>query len=200
MKTVFLLFLSIISLFAQTFVYECSENKHFVIQLLNEKAKLVTSGETVLLNQNPAASAGVQYTAEGYSFVQEGYEASLQTPERQYRRCSNNRYKASWEDAKLRGYNFRAIGNEPGWYLEITHNGKQSILVTDYGQEKYELHLPSPYASSDNRTKRYRIDGFLDIRIDERGCRDTMTGKYYPSRVKLVIDEKSYTGCGKVLD
>ncbi len=37
-----------------------------------------------------------------------------------------------WHRAKLRGVAFRAIGQEPGWLLEIT-NGTEILLVTDYG-------------------------------------------------------------------
>ena len=40
-----------------------------------------------------------------------------------------------WHAAKLRGVAFRAIGQEPGWLLEIT-NGEEILLVTDYGKNK----------------------------------------------------------------
>ena len=37
-----------------------------------------------------------------------------------------------WHEAKLRGVLFRAIGQEPGWLLEIT-DGSEILLVTGYG-------------------------------------------------------------------
>jgi len=38
-----------------------------------------------------------------------------------------------WQQAKLRGVSFRAIGQEPGWLLEIT-DSSEILLVTDYGK------------------------------------------------------------------
>ena len=37
--------------------------------------------------------------------------------------CRNNRAMALWVDGKLRGVDCRAVGNEPGWNLEISAGG-----------------------------------------------------------------------------
>lgn len=197
-KSLILLFFSMNYLYAQTFVYECAQKKQFVIQLEEEKAWLLTRVDSLSLDLNKTASQA-QYVAEGYQFVQDGYEASLKTPSEVYANCSNNRYKAIWEDAKLRGNDFRAIGNEPGWYLEIAEKGAKSLLVTDYGKERYELSLPRPHSSSQTRTTRYRIKGFLDITLVGKRCQDSMTGLWYPTRVRIELDGKTYRGCGKAL-
>ena len=183
---------------AQTFVYECQDNKNFVLQIREHDAWLFSKGLSTSLRQVPSAS-GLKYENDDIVFFSKGYEAFLITPGMKYELCSNNRFKAIWEDAKLRGNDFRAIGNEPGWYLEIAHNGAKTLLVTDYGNEKYELSFPKPLHSVQTRTTRYRIKGFIDIYIESKKCQDSMTGHNYESMVKVIVDGKVYRGCGKTL-
>jgi hypothetical protein len=48
-----------------------------------------------------------------------------------------------WHAAKLRGVAFRAIGQEPGWLLEMTP-GEKILLVTNTGQTRTEYPMLSP--------------------------------------------------------
>lgn len=198
MKPILFLLFSFQLLFAQTFVYECQDNKNFVLQLNDDKAWLFTKELSISLDRVVSAS-GEKYEKDGTLFWSHGYEAMLDTPTNSYKVCSNNRFKAVWEDSKLRGNDFRATGNEPGWYLEIGEGGKKTLLVTDYGSERYELSLPKPFTSEDRRTSRYKISGFIDILIEGIQCKDSMTGHTYESRVKVNVDGKKYKGCGKAL-
>jgi len=193
----FLVFSSTL-VFSQTFVYECKDNKHFIIELKNEKAWLFTKNLSLELLHVESGS-GMKYQKDDIVFLSKGYEAMLDTPTKKYRDCSNNRYKAIWEDAKLRGNDFRATGNEPGWYLEIANDGKETLLVMDYGNEKYELQFSKPYISSENRTALYRIKGFVDILIEGKTCYDSMSGNKFESKVSIKINGKTYEGCGKAL-
>lgn len=198
MRIFFFLFLPLSLLFSQTFVYECQDNKSFIIQIRENDAWLFT--KELSLSLAPVASQdGEQYENNGTVFFSQGYEAFLNTPHEVYSSCSNNRYKAVWEDSKLRGNDFRAIGNEPGWYLEIGKKGTKTMLVSEYGNEKYELSLPRPLVSKSTKTTRYRIKDFIDIYIESGRCIDSMTGKSFESKVKVVIDGKTYKGCGKAL-
>ena len=198
MKSILFLLFSFNLLYSQTFVYECKDNKNFTLQLKDNQAWLFAKEISTSLDRVVSAS-GEKYEKDRTVFWSHGYEAMLDTPGSSYKDCSNNRYKAVWEDARLRGNDFRAIGNEPGWYLEIAEDGKKTLLVTDYGDEKYELRLPKPYTSKLGRTTRYKIQGFLDITIEGKTCTDSMTGFRYSSRVTVKIDGKQYRGCGKAL-
>jgi membrane-bound inhibitor of C-type lysozyme len=193
----FLVFSSTL-VFSQTFVYECKDKKHFIIELKNEKAWLFTKDISMQLLHVESAS-GMKYQKGDIVFFSKGYEAMLDTPKHKYRNCTNNRYKAIWEDAKLRGNDFRATGNEPGWYLEIANDGKKTLLVMDYGTERYELKFPKRFVSKDNRTVIYKIKDFAEILIEGKTCTDSMTGKKFESRVELKISGKTYKGCGKAL-
>ena len=198
MKIVLFLLFFYNLLFSQTFVYECQNDNNFILETRDNEAWLLTKDISMSLPRVISAS-GEKYKKDNIVFYSHGYEAMLDTPSKKYRQCSNNRYKAVWEDAKLRGNNFRATGNEPGWYLEIAQGGKKTLLVTDYGAEKYELSLSKPYTSTNMRVTRYRIQGFLDIKIEGKTCIDSMTGHRFSSRVTIKIDGKIYRGCGKSL-
>ncbi len=64
-----------------------------------------------------------------------------------------------WHRAKLRGVAFRAIGQEPGWLLEIT-NGTEILLVTDYGQNRNSYPCIDPVAYQGERRTQYVLEGY----------------------------------------
>ena len=102
----------------KTYVYECSNGFTFTTRVDDENAFLFLADKTACLANVPSAS-GVKYSNGLITFWSKGEEALLDTGDTIYRNCKNNRTKAIWEDTKLDGIDFRAVGNEPGWYLEI---------------------------------------------------------------------------------
>jgi uncharacterized membrane protein/ketosteroid isomerase-like protein len=83
--------------------------------------------------------------------------------------------KDPWQNARERGVDFRAVGQEPGWYLEM-NNEKSMRLVWDYQ------------------------DHDLNIVIDSRPCQDGMSGAPYPNTVVATIDGRELRGCGRFLN
>ncbi len=199
MKFSLFLLLSLSLLFSKTFVYECQDNKHFIIQMQKDNKVWLFTDKLSLSLQKVHSESGLKYEKEGISYFVKGYTAFLETADTKYTHCTNNHYKAIWEDAKLRGNDFRAIGNEPGWYLEIVEEGTKTLLVTEYGKERYELHLPKPFISQKTRTTRYRIKGFIDILIEGKKCSDSISNKVFESTVSIKLHDKTYKGCGKSL-
>ncbi len=116
----------------QTYVYECPDDFGFVARIENDKAWLFLPGNTVDLPR-VASTSGTNYASGGITFWSKGDVATIETDSISRINCNNNRARAIWEHAKLNGVDFRATGNEPGWYLEIS-NREEILLVTDYGQ------------------------------------------------------------------
>jgi uncharacterized membrane protein len=107
-----------------------------------------------------------------------------------------------WLDAERRGVTFRAVGQEPGWLLEIGAEG-QIRLVTDYGAEERILPMPPPVVDSVSWTTTYRVvapDVDLTIDIRDEPCADTMSGERFPATVTVVLNRMRYSGCGRALD
>ena len=104
-----------------------------------------------------------------------------------------------WHKAKLRGVAFRAIGQEPGWLLEIT-DGTEIMLSTDYGQSVNKYPYVEPVVYQEQRRTLYVIDD-EDIEIEIRGqpCRDVMSGEEFAVSVTIFLANRELKGCGRAL-
>lgn len=86
-----------------------------------------------------------------------------------------------------------ARGNEPGWTLGI--DGTGLVLRTDYGRTRLQAPAPDVERVLDGR--RYRVEGAgLVISVQERLCRDDMTGMPYPLGVRVELGDRTLRGCG----
>ena len=103
------------------------------------------------------------------------------------------------QEALLRGVDFRATGNEPGWMVEISDDDSV-LLVLNYGADRYRFESPKP--QSLDATIRYPLQQgshHLTLTLEARRCQDSMSGVVYPTRVTLEFDGRTLSGCGKAL-
>lgn len=104
-----------------------------------------------------------------------------------------------WHQAKLRGVSFRAIGQEPGWLLEIM-DGSEILLVTDTGQTKVSYPYVEPDVFQEQRRTRFLIsDHDVEIIIEGKACRDSMSGEEFAVTVTVTVGEVRLSGCGRAL-
>lgn len=103
-----------------------------------------------------------------------------------------------WHKAKLRGVAFRAIGQEPGWLLEIT-NGEEILLVTDYGNNKKSYPYVEPQEDQAARRTVFEVNDNISVLIEGRPCSDTMSGESFEVTVTVTQGEKLLQGCGRAL-
>lgn len=104
---------------------------------------------------------------------------------------------SSLQDARARGVDFRAVGQEPGWVVELK-DGDQITAVLDYGATSLILPTPSGETAEDG-TVTYDTSTDTDhllLTIRKKICVDTMSGESHPSTVQVLVNEKSYQGCG----
>jgi membrane-bound inhibitor of C-type lysozyme/uncharacterized membrane protein len=184
----------------RTFVYECSDGYRFVVRIEGEKAWLFLPEQTVSLPQVPSAS-GAKYSDGLLTFWNKGEEALFEDGKATSRDCRNNPSLAIWEDAKLRGADFRAVGNELGWHLEIKAGGKM-VFVGDYGQSRYEFPTPEPLNDQQARKTTYEVrtpEHELTVMLEALSCRDSMSGEPFETTVTVILDGRTYRGCGRPL-
>jgi len=184
----------------KTYVYKCGDDFSFTARIEGEDAWLFLPGRTVRLPRVPSTS-GAKYRQGRTLFWTKEAEARLETNGERYAGCANDPAEAVWEDAKFRGVDFRAVGNEPGWNLEIAAAGTIRF-VGDYGNTHYNFPTPEPTSHPQEMFTTYSTgDGKRDlfVRIDARPCRDTMSGERFSSTVTVTLDGKTYRGCGKPL-
>ena len=158
-------------------------------------------GETVKLPVVVSAS-GAKFSNGKITYWSSKDEALLEYKGKEYKQCKVNRKQSIWEDAKLRGVDFRAVGNEPGWTLEI-RNSEQILFVTNYDQDRYTFPAPEPVSNAATRSTEYKTsaDGnTLIVTLEGRQCDDTMADdESYPTTVSIQLDGRHYMGCGMPL-
>ena len=106
-----------------------------------------------------------------------------------------------WTEARDRGVGFRAVGNEPGWSLEIVP-GQWIHFIYQYGER--ELFTPLPEGRTDPESGRltyHTVTESHDLRVDieEQDCSDTMSGEAFPTTVHVTLGGTLYRGCGRLL-
>lgn len=155
---------------------------------------------TVELGQVPSAS-GSRYEGDDVLFWSRGDEALLRVGGREYRGCTMDRGGWVWAAARRRGVEFRASGNEPGWYLELSR-GDSLHMEYDYGEHQLTVATPDPVVDSagDRRLIRFETsESALRVTIVDESC-VAMSGTAFPATVTVDVDGTSYRGCGRWLD
>lgn len=104
----------------------------------------------------------------------------------------------SWEGARATGVDFRGVGQEPGWLLDI-YTQDRIRLLWDYGDSLADFPLPEPSYPQEGAT-RYETQAAgrtLVVTIRRFPCQDAMSGEAYPATVEILIDGRTLNGCGR---
>lgn len=146
------------------------------------------------------AASGERYAAAGIEVWLKGgkalYRGAGETADRE---CTTRVADNPWTQAALRGASFRALGQEPGWLVEIVPQRWLRILV-DYGQRR--LLLPPVAAQRNGNVLRYEsrtAANAATLVIEQVPCRDVMSGAAFDNSVTLWLDGQEYRGCGQAL-
>jgi uncharacterized membrane protein/membrane-bound inhibitor of C-type lysozyme len=183
------------------YVYECEGDYRFSVHVHPDSVVLRYETETTTLPQVETV-AGARYSTGEITFASEGMAGIFEAPGRSFDECVGRLAETPWEESALLGYDFRAVGQEPGWLVEIDNDGGIH-LETDYGET--EIHVAETpdrvVEAADTRSYAVRADSH-DIRIviEEERCEDTMSGEAYPNTVTLVLDGRQYAGCGTSIE
>jgi uncharacterized membrane protein len=104
----------------------------------------------------------------------------------------------TWETARAAGVDFRAIGQEPGWIVDV-YTQERIVALIDYGQTRLEFPRTEPTYPVEGST-RYQTQAnghALSITYRRFPCEDAMSGEAYPSAVEVVVDGRTLNGCGR---
>lgn len=179
-----------------TYVFVCPDQTEYVVRTKATEAWVFRPQGSLRLQATSATEPGI-YSDGSFELRIRGEQARLGSTGSQLKDCHNDRRRAIWEKAKLDGADFRAIGNEPSWVLEIRQQSR-AVLVTDYGAKRDELQLPSPIEDLDKRATRWNTDEFQMEIIDHR-CNDSMSGEAFESTVIIHWQGQTLRGCGRSL-
>ncbi|HEY7542621.1 MAG TPA: MliC family protein [Methylomirabilota bacterium] len=183
------------------YAFECDDEQRFVLSRAAGKPDgmdLVLGDRRQRLTHVRTGS-GAQYTADGVSVWTKGGEAMLEVAGR-VTTCRENRRRSILEDARARGVQFRASGNEPGWVWELMAD--RMIFVGAYGADRVTTSkVDAPRASTRDGAEYLGVAGSrrMTVRVLPGPCVDTMSGDLAASTVQIELDGKTYRGCGEAL-
>lgn len=106
----------------------------------------------------------------------------------------------SWEGARAAGVDFRGVGQEPGWMIDI-HQENRIVLLLDYGESIAEFPLTEPQYPQEGATLYQTSSGSrtLVVTISRSPCQDSMSGEAFPATVEVAIDGRTLNGCGRTV-
>jgi putative lipoprotein len=185
----------------RTFVFDCDGDVSFTVRTGPGEVALWApaslGGAYQVLSQTPAAS-GARYQEGDTVYWNRGELATFELGGHRYVDCRSNPSKVPWADAARRGATFRALGNEPSWYVEIFPD--RLAVVTDLGTNRTELAHSGAAVAGGRTTYRGVADGLTaTVVIDRRACADSMSGEGFEAAATVTFENRTYTGCGRFL-
>lgn len=163
----------------------------------------IADGRKVVLPQEISAS-GARYTDGSIVFWNKGDEVYFVLDGNEYSLRAIDPWTDPWERAKAAGMNFRAVGQEPGWFLEIRDEWFIE-LVLDYGQTRVTTPIGKPLVDAKTGTTTYRTESPVSpldvtITIQDEVCYDSMSGEPFTASVIVQLGGgATYAGCGRAL-
>ncbi len=183
------------------FAYSCGDSLQFSAYVTPDSSWLFLPDTTVKVSAVGSGS-GARYEGNRYLYWSKGNEAILQKPTGSFMTCQTVKQEKAKAAARIRGVDFLALGQEPGWRLEIT-NGQQIRYIGNYGQDTVYASTTKPDINKEQSRKTYTVqakDHTLSIIITDTPCTDVMSGVKFPSTVQVTIDGTTYSGCGESLE
>lgn len=177
--------------------YNC-DGLDFTVHFRGDEVDVVLPQRTIVLLRVPAAS-GDQFRNGDDSFWGKGDTAILEADGRAYSDCVVPRARSPWEDAKLRGVDFRAAGNAPGWSVELV-KGKDATVAIDGDARRRTFAVSDPTVAGKRTTYRVRdTEGELTLTLDDAACRDAKSGEAFDTQVRMRVGQREWRGCGRWL-
>ncbi len=195
------------SLLDRTFVYVCSGGDvRFVVRVEGATAFVYPAEQQVATrlprigSDSSAVRTGTYETADD-RLVMMGDSATLRAGGKDYTGCESRPDEALWENARLSGVDFRAVGHGPDWNLDI-HDDSLLVFVTDSGRTRLVFPAPAPDIDVRALTGDYRVaqgGRTLAATLHGRACVDDSDGTRFETTVDIRLDSTAYTGCGRAV-
>ena len=184
----------------EVYAYSCGDSLDFAAHVKPDSSWLFLP-DTTLKVMPVTSGSGAKYQAGGYIYWSKGNEAILQKPTGSFLTCKTVPREKSWQAARIRGVDFRALGQEPGWHLEISDGG-QMKYVGNYGNDSLTVATPEQSSANSKGTKVFEVQSkshSISVEITDEPCTDSMSGFKFPSTVTVTVDSETYRGCGRAL-
>lgn len=171
-----------------------------------EQVTLAFSGRELELPIAVFASGARYADAAGNEFWTKGDSGTLALTaeagsETAKRECTRSERPSPWYLAAERGVGFRAVGGEPGWFVEVDHDQTSALRATlDYGERKVEVARTEALQGDAFGYFGKTADGIeVVLFITRMPCQDGMSGESFEAGARLEVGDRTYNGCGAFL-
>lgn len=170
-------------------------------RIQRDEVRLSFSGRDIALPHVPSASGARYDDGKGNAFLSRGNDAMLTVDGKQYEACTRSERASPWVDAQTRGIGFRAVGSEPGWYVEVGHGETPALHAElDYGERQIDAGSLVALTGERAGFRGTATDGTsIELRITRTPCNDGMSGEAFEASAELLVADKPYKGCGAYL-
>lgn len=186
----------------RAYVWECDGGLTLNVRnLYRENAVSVELHEGARKLPLVASASGAKYADETITFWSKGGTATFERKGSPAVRCTEARAKSLLADARLRGVAYRALGNEPGWLVEIGPGTSLSYLA-GYGQTHHEF--DDVTRSGDDAAGAIVFAGAqgqetIRVTLKRETCIDDMSGEEFAYRALVEFAGKELRGCAAAL-
>ena len=166
------------------------------------KVYLILPGSEMVILPQVRAASGAKYTDGITVFWNKGNQAFIEFQGKNFQTHSADTHLSPWEKAKAAGVDFRGLGQEPGWVVEI-REGKTITFIGDYGDVKINVYVPEADFEPQTGGKRYTGAsgvGTVEVTVWEEPHTDIMSGQVFPFSVTVAVGGRTYYGGGRWLN
>ena len=140
------------------------------------------------------AASGAKYEGDAAMVWSKGSSATVNIDGRRLETCTIAP-QVERQDEHPPGLQFRAVGQEPGWIVEVTDDSLRFAWA--YGQREVTTSRFS--TDADDERILYGADtdrGPLRVVVRPQYCTDPMSGRLFSHTVTVTLAGDSHTGCG----
>ena len=185
----------------RAYVWQCADGQTLVMRnLWREKAIAIDFHDgTRRLDQTVSAS-GVRYADSMVVFWTKGSTATLERQGKPTVQCEERRADSLREDARVRGVVYRALGNEPGWILEVGPASRLS-WTTNFGQDRYDFEQAQAATAPDGAIVYTAQQAAVSIKASIKAERCVDDGDVeFDHVVTVESGGQTFRGCGTRLN
>ena len=140
------------------------------------------------------AASGAKYEGGGATVWSKGGTATVEIDGQRLGDCTISP-QTEQQDEHPPDLQFRAVGQEPGWIVEVTDDSLRFAWA--YGQRA--VTAAQFVTDTDDERMVYRADtdrGPLRVEAEPKYCTDPMNGRLFSHTVTVTLAGDTHTGCG----
>jgi uncharacterized membrane protein len=178
-------------------VYYCHDLSFVTVRILPKRVEVETESRKVTLVETPP-SAPVRYSDGKVTLSSLGEQVRFEEPGAVYF-CRSMPVEVPWQEARFRGIEFRAAGDDPVWTLEIDSGVAVEFAYGSGDARAVTRFPPAEFVDKDNRMTLTTASGSLSLAVlaERRVC--SVGGSTVTLTVTVTLDGKTYRGCGRPL-